>query len=163
MITIDSINHIMRLSHYRDANFNPIHAHDLLLVHHLLSYLSGAKSLPNGGAILAATSMSNTPSTPTFSLALRQHEARAAGQPAPPANPFELVDHRVTDVMSSPRLDVTRLRGLNRAETRALLEYYAASGLLRERVDERSVGEKWSLAGGGIIGEVEKVALMRIS
>lgn len=161
MITLDSINHIMRLSHYRDAHFNLIHAHNLSLVHHLLSYLSGAQRLPNGGAVLGATSKSNHPSTPTFSLALRQAEARAATETddVPRPSPFEEQDEHVMRVMSN--VDVVKLRGLDRRETRALLEYYAASGVLREVVDERNVAEKWTLAGGGVVGEVEKVALTR--
>ncbi|KAI9782175.1 MAG: 37S ribosomal protein S23 mitochondrial [Peltula sp. TS41687] len=159
LLALDSINHVMRPSHYRDANFNLIHAHDLLLVRRLLSYLSGAAQLPNGGAVLAATSMSNQPSTPTFGLALSQGEARSMGREMPQPNPFEKLDERVMQVMQD--VDVVRLRGLDRKETRALLEYYAASGILREAVDERNVAEKWTLAGGGVVGEVEKVALTR--
>ncbi len=68
MITVDGIGHLMRLSYYRDADFNLIHAHDLSLVQHFTNYLSGAAKLPFGGAILTATSMSNNPSTPTLSL-----------------------------------------------------------------------------------------------
>lgn len=106
--------------------------------------------------------MSNHPSTPTFSLALKQGEARAAGsteKDIPQPNPFETLDEGVLQVMKD--VDVMKLHGLNRKETRALLEYYAASGILREPINEGNVAEKWTLAGGGIVGEVEKVALTR--
>ena len=40
------------------------------------------------------------------------------------------------------------------------MEYWAQSGVLRAQVDERTVTEKWSLAGNGIIGEIERGALL---
>ena len=163
MITMDGISHLMRTSNYQDPQFKPIHAHNLVLVQHLLGYLSGAKPLPNGGAVLAAVSNSDKTPAPTLSTALRQLEARAPGSSGVDAvlqaNPFEESDDRVLEVMRD--VQAQRLRGLSKPETRALLEYYAASGILRERIDQRKVGEKWTLAGGGIIGEVENVALMK--
>ncbi len=144
----------MRNSAYRDADFNLIHAHDLALVNHIVPYLSGTQTLPNGGAIFAATSGSNVPSTPTLSLTLRQAEARAAGTEVPQPSPFETQDQRVLDSLKD--IEVVRLQGLTREEARGLMEYYAASGVLRQVVDERLVSEKWTLAGGGIIGELER-------
>ncbi len=125
-----------------------------------MSYLSGARTFPNGGAILAAASMSNKPSTPTFSLALSQLEARASGaaeKDVPQPSPFEKYDDRVLDVMKN--VEVMKINSLSRQNTRRLLEYYAASGLLREVVDEKKVAEKHVLSGGGIIGEIERAAL----
>jgi small subunit ribosomal protein S29 len=37
------------------------------------------------------------------------------------------------------------------------MEYFARSGLLRENINDEWVGEKWSLAGGGVVGELEKL------
>jgi hypothetical protein len=58
---------------------------------------------------------------------------------------------------------VLSLGGLSKHEARGLMEYWAQSGVLRQAVDERSVTEKWALAGNGIVGEIERGALrMRI-
>jgi small subunit ribosomal protein S29 len=48
---------------------------------------------------------------------------------------------------------------LSKAEAKGLMEYYAMSGVLRGSVTERFVSEKWSLSGGGIIGELESAAV----
>lgn len=58
---------------------------------------------------------------------------------------------------------VLSLGGLSKHEARGLMEYWAQSGVLRHTVDERSVTEKWALAGNGIVGEIQRSALrMRI-
>ncbi|KAL9113731.1 MAG: hypothetical protein Q9227_002176 [Pyrenula ochraceoflavens] len=57
------------------------------------------------------------------------------------------------------RPEIVELQGLSKAETKALLEYVARNGLMRETVDDALVGEKWTLAGGGIVGEVLKAGL----
>ncbi|KAI9747516.1 MAG: 37S ribosomal protein S23 mitochondrial [Lichina confinis] len=161
LFCVDGANHVMRLSEYRDRDFNLIHAHDLALVNHFMAYFSGATALPNGGAMLAATSMSNRPSTPTFSLALEQMRARAresAEKDVPQPSPFQKYDDRILDVLKD--VEYMEVKKLSRHDTGRLLEYYAASGLYRETVDARRVGEKWTLSGGGVIGELERVALM---
>jgi small subunit ribosomal protein S29 len=59
--------------------------------------------------------------------------------------------------------EVLKLKGLSKEEARCLMEYWAASGVLRQRVDEQTVAEKWTLAGNGIVGEIQRGALrMRI-
>jgi small subunit ribosomal protein S29 len=40
------------------------------------------------------------------------------------------------------------------------MEYWAASGLLRAAVDEKKVVDVWSVGGNGVIGEMERTALM---
>lgn len=159
LFALDGLNWIMRLSEYRDARFNLIHSHDLALVRHFVEYLSGVRTLPNGGAIIAATSASNKPPAPTFQLMIRQLEARNNNaKEIPQANPFEKHDQRVMDALKD--MELWQIKGLNREETRALLEYYAASGLLRDSVNEKKVSENWTLAGGGIVGEIERNALV---
>ncbi|KAI9814848.1 MAG: 37S ribosomal protein S23 mitochondrial [Thelocarpon impressellum] len=158
LFSLDGLAHTMRASNYRAQDFSPIHAHELALVAHFVSHLSGQRSLPNGGAIIAATSASNSPRAPTYALALSQLEARAAGVPEadiPAPSPFDAHNVRVLSALRN--LDVIRLRGLSRDdEARGLLEYYAASGLLREKVSAQSVAERWTLAGGGVVGELER-------
>lgn len=162
LLTADGISHLMGLSLYRDASFELIHAHRLALVEHFVAYLSGARSLPNGGAVLGATSRSNRLATTTFSLALSQLEARAAGVEegnVPQPDPFERYDDKVLEVMNKVG-GLIKLERLSTRDTKTLLEYYAASGILREVVDNNKVAEKWAVGGGGIIGEVERAALI---
>ena len=52
-----------------------------------------------------------------------------------------------------------KLQGLTKDEARGVMEYYAQSGLFREAVTEGTVSEKWTLAGSGIIGELEKASV----
>jgi small subunit ribosomal protein S29 len=37
------------------------------------------------------------------------------------------------------------------------MEYFARSGIFQEKVSEDWIGEKWSFAGGWIVGEMEKL------
>ncbi len=76
-------------------------------------------------------------------------------------NPFAAYDPRVLSVFESKPdgLEVQRLAGLAKEETRGLLEYWARSGVLREKVSDGLVGEKWTLSGGGVIGELERASV----
>ena len=151
------------------STFKPVHAHDLALVKVFMDYLSGASPLPNGGLVLAATSASNPPPNPSLDLALAKLEASSAERssaqsadlynPSPAApNPFYDYDKRVMGIFETPqgKIDVQRLHGLPKEEAKGLMEYWAKSGILKYDVDERLVGEKWSLSGGGIVGELER-------
>ena len=174
LITLDGIDHFMRMSFYRDASFKFIHAHDLALVNHFLAYLSGSKVFPNRGAVLAATCVSNKPAASTFANILRQRETNTGTSTSTSTtttkatsrhhhhltqpSPYARTDSRVSEVMNNIE-DVQVLKGLNKSETRGILEYYAASGLFRGLVDDRTVAEKWSLAGGGVIGELERIGI----
>ncbi|KAI9042280.1 mitochondrial 37S ribosomal protein mS29 [Aspergillus affinis] len=173
LVTVDGLGHWMKNSEYRTPEMKPIHAHDLVFVRHFLSLLKpGAEkaTFPNGGLLLYATSASNNPSVYSFEAALKQVEARHAGvKPSAPefphADPYSRADQRVLDAMDSPMptvakeemLELQSLSGLTRDEARGFLEYFARSGLLQENINEEWVGEKWSLAGGGVIGELEKL------
>lgn len=60
-------------------------------------------------------------------------------------------------------IEIQRLTGLSKEEARGLMEYWAKSGLMRRLIDERLVGEKWTISGGGVVGELERGCLrMRI-
>lgn len=161
-MTLDSLSNIMRNSEYRSPEFELIHAHDLALVNHFVDYFTGVKSLPNGGAIIGATSRSQAPVSPSMELALKQIEDRQAGRELTKKDSYcRSYDARVDQAMQD--LELMRLRGLSKVEARGLMDYWAASGMLRSRVDEKTVAEKWALAGNGIVGEMERGALrMRI-
>lgn len=171
LITVDGLAHWMAESAYRASDFTPIHAHDLVFVNHFVSLLNGGKSsLNNGGLLLYATSTSNNPSVYSFEVGLDQLTARQEGvSPSSPDYPsaeaYSNPDSRVLDLFkpaqkTSPKegaLELQTLGGLTRDETRGYIEYFARSGLVRENVNETLVGEKWSLSGGGIVGELEKL------
>ena len=109
--------------------------------------------------ILAATTSSNSPSTPSFDLLVRQIEAAAADQPLPEPDPYGPRDERVAALLKDysiiPR--VQRLSGLNKAESKGLLDYFARSGVMLDPVNDTTVAEKWTLSGGGVIGELAKL------
>jgi small subunit ribosomal protein S29 len=155
MLAVDGLAHTMTDSKYLSADIKPIHAHDLVVIRHFVDHLSGKNALPNGGMVLAATSSSNQPGSPALKFSIQLAEARANGATDLPMwNPYELVDQRVMEVLKV--VDVLKLHGLDKTDARAIMEYYAASGMLRRQVDEPLVSEWWTLAGNGNIGELEK-------
>lgn len=173
LVTVDGLAHWMKNTEYRTPEFQPIHAHDLAFVNHFLSLLkpgSEKPSLPNGGALVYALSTSNKPSVYTLDVALKQLEARQAGVDPkspefPQPDPYANTDMRVIDALNVPKpkdakegaLEVQSLGGLTREETRGYMEYFARSGIMREKVSDEAVSEKWTLAAGGVIGELEKL------
>eukprot|EP00918_Siedleckia_nematoides_P069671 GHVU01151922.1.p1 GENE.GHVU01151922.1~~GHVU01151922.1.p1 ORF type:complete len:162 (-),score=29.45 GHVU01151922.1:59-544(-) len=161
-MTLDGLNHACRTSAYRTPNFELIHSLDLAILAHFFAYLNGQKTLPNGGAVIAATSKGNAPNNPALDLAVKQEEEKQDFQRViTQADPFKPVVER--DYRAVQNIQVMRLGGLSKDEARGLMEYWAASGVLRAKVDEKTVVEKWALAGQGVVGEIERGALrMRI-
>ncbi|KAG5917514.1 hypothetical protein E4U42_007210 [Claviceps africana] len=159
LLAVDGLAHLNKVSEYRDASYKQVHAHDLSLVRLVIDALSGSTALPNGGAVLAATSDNNTHYHPSQELALSQLEAGQAGRDIPTPDPYERrYDDRVYDALKN--CHVLRVGGLSRSEARVLMEYWGASGMLRAVLDSRAVAEKWTLAGHGVVGEMERVSLM---
>ncbi|KAL1958296.1 hypothetical protein VTO42DRAFT_4613 [Malbranchea cinnamomea] len=166
VVAVDGLAHWMTNTAYRNPDYEPIHAHDMTLVRHFLTVLSSPSSLPNGGIALFATSTCNNPRAPALDVSIKQLSFRQAGvDPTSPEfplpDPYAKLDSRVLSFFndannSGSGLRVQELKGITKDDTRALLEYYALSGLLRERISEEVVGEKWTLAGGGVIGELER-------
>jgi small subunit ribosomal protein S29 len=173
LVTVDNLGYWMQNSAYRSIEHELIHAHDLVFVRHFLDLLkpgTGKPTLPNGGALLYATSNSNNPSIYGFDVALKQVAARHAGvDPSAPEFPvpeaYSNPDPRILEALNSPKstaakesmLDIQELGGVTRDEARGFFEYFARSGLLRETINDTWVSEKWTLSGGGLIGELEKV------
>jgi small subunit ribosomal protein S29 len=167
LVALDGINHWMTLSKYRSVEYNPIHALQLAPIRHFIDILfnkNGEGELAHGGVVLAAMTASNAPSVPAFGLLMNQLEAQERGlkmgdEGFPMPQPYKTVDQRVLDLLDgSDELNVQRLQGLEKdVEARGLLEYFARSGVFREKVDEITVAEKWSLAGGGVIGEMARL------
>ncbi|KAI4115917.1 MAG: hypothetical protein LQ345_003574 [Seirophora villosa] len=174
---LDGLAHAMQpATGYTAPNMKPIHPHDLMILNWYLSFLCGGSSaaaLPNGGIVMAATSQSNAPQIPALDLALSQLEgARTtrAGQTVARKErvPFMRYDERVLDALlkdgaGGGKIGVQRLQGLSKEEARGLLEYWARSGMVRERVSEGFVGEKWAVSGGGVVGELARAVVeMRV-
>ncbi|KAL9126523.1 MAG: hypothetical protein Q9217_004447, partial [Psora testacea] len=160
MLCLDGLAHTMCNSQYRDADYKPIHAHQLTLIEWFLGHLSGKKNLPNGGMVLAATSESNNPPVPSLRLALAQLEGNQQVQ----KDPYRKYDERVLGVFDKGgAVEVQRMGGLLREEARRVMEYWAQSGVYRERISEEVVGREWVISGGGVVGELERACVrMRI-
>jgi small subunit ribosomal protein S29 len=159
LFALDGLAHAMKFSDYRSPAFELIHSLDLALVRMFADSLSGATPLPNGGAIIAATSRANSPRAPSMELALTRRQAEQEGKEAPKPDPyFKGYDARVDAALMS--IQVMEVNGLSKPEARTLMEYWAASGVLRSTVDQASVSGTWTMGGGGIVGEMERAALL---
>lgn len=168
LFALDGLAFTMRVSDYRSTAFEPIHSHDLAIVRMFTDLLSGKVALPGGGAVIGATCRSNSARNPSMELAVERQLARQRGAPEeglPPRDPFgRLYDARTDEVMEggSPGLRVLDVRAVTKPEARALMEYWAASGMLRAVVNEREVTDKWQTGGNGIIGEMERAGLLSL-
>ncbi|KAH6898315.1 mitochondrial ribosomal death-associated protein 3-domain-containing protein [Thelonectria olida] len=161
LFAVDGLAHINKISEYRDPSFNEVHSHDLSLVRMFIDALSGKTALPNGGAVLGVTSENNTYKHPSQELVLSQLEAGQAGKFVPRPNPYERkYDERVYEALKNSW--VLRLEGVSKDEARALMEYWGASGLVRNIVNSRTISEKWTVGGHGIVGEMERATLLQM-
>lgn len=159
LFTLDGLSHINMKSDYRDPNYNVVHAHELTLIRTFVDALSGKTKLPNGGAILAATSGNNFHRHPSQELVLSQLEAGQKGEPIPQPDPYEKhYDNRVYDALKNST--VLRIEGMSKPDARVLMEYWGASGLLRAAIDHDTVCRQWALGGHGNVGEMERSSLM---
>jgi len=156
LISLDGLDHVMRQSAYLDAEAKPVHAHSLALVRDFMRLLNGETALPNGGMVVAATCASNKAAAPTLDHMLKVATTQE-GQEAPRWDPYVAKDERVEKTMKD--VQVTKLLGLSKDEARGVMEYYAHSGMLRNGVTNLLTSEQWSLAGQGIVGELEKGAV----
>jgi len=166
LVAIDGVNFWMGETRYRSSDYKVIHAHQFTLVKQFLDLLfsRGQNSLGNGGMVMAVTTKSNHPITPAFELLVRQTRARQDGvemtdSSFPLGDPYaKMPDSRVAELFHpDTQTAVTELKGLSRPESKGLLEYFAKSGIFREAVTDSEVAEKWSLSGGGIVGEMCKL------
>ena len=160
LFALDGLSHVMKASEYRSPAFEPIHAHDLSIVRRFVDLLAGRTKLPSGGAVVAATSRGNSPRVPSMELVIAQQEAKQGlREQQPVKEPYnKRYDERVEAAMKD--VEVLRLSSVSRSEARSLMEYWAASGLLRTAVDEQAVSDKWVLGGNGNLGEMERATLL---
>lgn len=179
LMTLDGLIHISHPTTYMTPQMRHIHPYALHLSSHFISHLSGERRIPQGGLILAEHSQTNLPHQriPTFELAMSQlasvytaHDPPLASSDIaeqvgrlPGFNPSEPHTHIDTRVLSSlQRVPLSTISTLSKAEARTVLEYYARSGLIRGSVSEGMVTERWAVAGGGNVGELERVSLGRL-
>ncbi|KAI1178783.1 mitochondrial ribosomal death-associated protein 3-domain-containing protein [Nemania sp. FL0916] len=157
LFSLDGLAHIMRVSAYRSPAFELIHSHDLALVRMFTDALGGKTAFPNGAVILGITSKGNAPRITSMDKAIEQAAAVQNGAAEPPARDpfFAKYDERVFEALRGVRL--LDVQGVSRPEARALMEYWAASGIMRARVDEPTVSEKWTMSGNGVVAEMERV------
>ncbi|EGX91416.1 mitochondrial ribosomal protein DAP3, putative [Cordyceps militaris CM01] len=162
LMALDGLTFANKDSQYRDPAFNKVHAHNLTLLGHFFRALAGAAPMPNGGAVIAADSASNTPARhPSEALVLAQLEAGQAGRAVPAPDPYlRGYDNKVYDALRN--CHVVRLEGVSKPEARALMEYWGASGLVRSALTAELVAQNWALGGHGNIGEMERVVLQNL-
>jgi small subunit ribosomal protein S29 len=174
--SIDNISHILTESYYTamdgTGKLNRIHAHDFVQIKHFLDYFSGHQTLPNGGIIMAATSNSDHAKSPALDVSIAMTEARQAQNLDPSReetakqirieqfwSPYKKIDHRSLDVLKD--FELIKLEGLSKEEAKTIMEYWATSGMVRMKIEEGFVSEKWTLAGSGVVGELEKAVVRR--
>jgi small subunit ribosomal protein S29 len=161
MFNLDGLSHIMRISNYRSPAFQLIHSHDLAIVRLFADALGGKTKFPNGAAIIGVMTKGNCPKLRSVETALEQAKAAQAGLPVPPRDPlYRKYDDRVFEALKG--VSVFDVKGVSKPEARALMEYWAASGVLPMRVDEKGVSERWTLAGSGVIAEMERASLFAV-
>ncbi|KAI1368747.1 mitochondrial ribosomal death-associated protein 3-domain-containing protein [Xylaria arbuscula] len=157
LFALDGLAHIMRVSEYRSPAFELIHSHDLGLLRMFTDALGGKTTFANGAAVLGISSRGNSPIIPSVEKAIAQAAAAQKGEKVPKRDPFfRKYDERVFDALQGVR--VLDVQGVSKEEARALMEYWAASGILRSRVDDKNVSQNWTMAGGGVLAEMERVA-----
>lgn len=161
LFSLDGLSHINKVSEYRDPSFKEVHAHELTLVRMFVDAISGKTPLPNGGAVIAATSQNNSHHHASQELVLSQIEAGQARKKIPQPDPYERkYDERVYQALKDTW--VLRLEGVTKDEARSLMEYWGASGMARGVLNSRTVSEKWTVGGHGIVGEIERATLMQM-
>ena len=171
LLTLDGIANICRYSEYLTRDMHYIHSFDLSILDHFIGYLSGQRTLSNGGIVLASEDMSTRPTMKTLDLVIRQIESQqmeASGADGSanlplydPERPYDQIDPRVLKALRTA--NITRIERFSRDEVRSILQYYAQSGLLKETVTERFVTEMWSLAGGGNVSQVERGSIRMLA
>ena len=72
-------------------------------------------------------------------------------------HPYKKIDQRALDSLTN--LNTMELKGVSREEARMIIEYWAANGLVRERLVDSWIAEHWALAGNGILGEMERAVV----
>ena len=109
---------------------------------------------------------SSSPSEPSTTLSLKNEgekgeEEEEAAQSSTNSNPptQQAAASWASLTPADSTIQVKRIQGLTKFEAKSLMEYWALSGILRAEVSERFVGEQWSVAGGGLPGELERTCL----
>jgi small subunit ribosomal protein S29 len=141
LFALDNLNHISLTSAYCDADFNPIHAHDLAIPRIFLSFLNGSRKFERG-LVVAATS-SQSPRTDALAYAL-------CNEPLPD---YSKLDTKVAPSVAGAK--VVKLGAMQMDEASSLLEYCKNSGLLNETLDQETVAQRFALSSG-VAGEIVK-------
>lgn len=168
LLAADNISFLFGNTEYMTMGPNgrlvPIHAYDFVLPKHYADYFTGSRPLPNGGMVLGATSASAVLTCPPLEVGIDMAEARANDPSAKLNvndfwNPLQKIDRRVLDTMLD--LELVSLKNISKEQARELIEYWAGNGLVREIIEDNWVSTKWTLSGGGVLGELEKAVVMR--
>jgi len=163
---VDNVSHLFVPSLYDavtpEGKVEPIHTLDLALPRHFIDHVTGATAFPNGGIALGATSKTDFVRCPPVEVGVELAEAR---QQSPDSdhkvtdfwNSLQAIDQRTMDICLN--LDVLHLKPVSKENAKSIIEYWAYNGMVRERLADSWIGEKWTLSGGGVLGELEKAVV----
>jgi len=168
LLAADNISYLFGNTEYMTigpkGRLVPIHAYDFVLPKHYADYFGGSRSLPNGGMVLGATSVSARLVCPPLEVGIDMAEARANDPGAKLDvkdfwNPLHKTDWRVLDTLVN--LESIPLKGIPKEQARELIEYCAGSGMVREIIEDKWVSAKWTLSGCGVLGQLEKAVVIQ--
>jgi small subunit ribosomal protein S29 len=166
LLCVDNISHLFGRTKYqvlnKEGDLSSIHSYDLVLPKLVIDCITGNESFGNGGIALGATSGTDKVTCHPLDVGIKLAESRLKNPDSPASlsdiwNPYDRIDRRVLDSMMN--LDVLELAGVSKDEARQIIEYWAYNGLVRERVEGNWVSDRWTMSGGGLIGELEKAVV----
>jgi small subunit ribosomal protein S29 len=166
LLCVDNISHIFGLTKYQVLNkedaLSPIHSYDMVLPKLVIDCLTGEESFGNGGVVMGATSGSDRVTCHPLEAGIKLAESKQKSPDSPASladvwNPYDRIDRRVLDSMMD--LKVLRLSGVSKDEARQIIEYWAYNGVVRDRVADDWVSDRWTMSGGGLMGELEKAVV----
>ena len=166
LLCVDNISHIFGPTKYQVLNkegaLSSIHSYDMVLPKLVIDCLTGNESFGNGGVVLGATSSSDRVTCHPLDVGIKLAESRQKTPDSPVSlsdvwNPYDRIDRRVLDSLMD--LEVLELSGVSKDEARQIIEYWAHNGLVRDRVADNWVSDRWTMSGGGLMGELEKAVV----
>jgi small subunit ribosomal protein S29 len=166
LLCVDNISHIFGETKYqvlnKEGRLSSIHSYDMVLPKLVIDCITGNESFGNGGMALGATSGSDRVTCHPLEVGIKLAESRKKNPDSLASlsdvwNPYDRIDRRVLDSMMD--LEVLELAGISKDEAREMIEYWAYNGLVRERVGDHWVSDRWTMSGGGLMGELEKAVV----
>lgn len=120
LLALDNLTIVSIPTQYRTPKFEQIHPLGLELVRQFYAYLSGERTLANGGAVVACTSSRPAVKARALDLALARKRP----------TPFESIDGRIGHALQG--VPVVKVGAYTTEEAEAVIRHYADCGLMRD-------------------------------